>query len=156
MDIIVTTPKSEMANAAQEAAECLAAGGGEYFRRFPRHQRPRVEPGDRVYYIEDGFLRGFAVIHRIEDRLSRVQVCDTTNRHWPPGFYVFMRADSWKWIRPIPMRGFQGFRYPGSSLRATAGRRDAILLPRFADIVIVGGWLDPRPEGPCLAEQADD
>jgi len=36
MDIIVTTPKSQMANAAQEAADCIENGGGEYFRRADR------------------------------------------------------------------------------------------------------------------------
>jgi len=132
MDIIITTPKGEMANAAQEAEDCKRDGGGEYFRRFPVDRAPEVLPGDRVYYVEDGFVRGFAVVARIHATASG-QCCDTTGRRWPPGFYVFMDATTWKWIRPIPMKGFRGFRYAGRKWRALC-------------VVEVGGWLDPKPE----------
>ena len=52
-DIIVTTPKSEIANAAREAEDVKRAGGGMYFRRFPPSMSPDVRPGDRVYYVDD-------------------------------------------------------------------------------------------------------
>lgn len=138
MDIIVTTPKSQTA-AAQEAADCRAAGGGTYFRRFPASHHPiaigTVGAEDRVYYVEDGYVRGFAVIERTQLRES--QVCDTTGREWPPGFYIFMDAASWKWIRPIPMKGFRGFRY-AEGFTTVAG----------CNVEIVGGWLEPKPPTP--------
>ena len=94
MDIIVTTPKSRMADAAREAAECIANEGGEYFRRFSRFQVPKIDIGERVYYVEDGYIRGFAVVSRTADIPRRMQ-CDTTGRWYDPGFYVFMPAESW-------------------------------------------------------------
>jgi hypothetical protein len=141
MDIMVTTPKSEMANAAREAAECLAAGGGEYFRRFPAEHHPDVQTLDRVYYVEDGYLRGYAVVSETQGLLDGGRQCDTTGRRWGPGFYAFMDARSWHWIEPAAVRGFQGFRY----VRYDANR---MVLPdgRLHRIVKVGGWRDPKPE----------
>jgi len=164
MDIIVTTPKSEMAAAAQEAADARAAGGDtEYFRRFPcaRDHSPRkVNAGDRVYYVEDGFVRGYAVVSHIEESQYPMR-CVTTGREWSPGFYLFLRADSWRWIRPIKMRGFQGFRYV--TTETAADGQEYILFKKYPKYTIplglpvydAGGWLDPRPRssenGPPLA-----
>ena len=146
MDIIVTTPKGQMAAAAQEAADCIADGGGEYFRRFHSLNCPhQLHAGDRVYYVEDGFIRGFCTVSRVQAVGPDGMVCDTTGRRWSQGFFAFMPASSWKWIRPIPMRGFQGFQYvnygasagPGGNVRVDGANHE---------VVIVGGWLDPRPE----------
>jgi len=136
MDIIVTTPKSRMKDAAAEAADCIAAGGGQYFRRFPPHHHPVIASGCRVYYVEDGYLRGFAIVSRVEQFDVAVQ-CSTTGQIWAPGFYVFMDARTWKWVRPIPMKGFQGFRYAVP-----------YNFPADTRIEIVGDWFDPKPEAP--------
>lgn len=134
-DIIVTTPKSQMKAAAQEAADAIASferglGLTEYFRRFPLSAYPKnVESGDRVYYVEDGYVRGFAVASRIEVRGETR--CDTTMKMWYPGAYIFMQADSWRWIKPIAMKGFQGFRYIDAKTQRA--------------VEVVGGWRDPRP-----------
>jgi hypothetical protein len=138
MDIIVTTPKTQMAAAAQEAAECIRAGGGEYFRRFNGHCAPIcLRPGERVWYVEDGFLRGYCTVIRVEN-CPQGRVCATTARRWPPGVYVFMDATRWKWIRPMPMRGFQNFRYWCQGI--AEGHFGKGWRPQ-----IVGGWKDPRP-----------
>lgn len=132
-DIIVTTPKDQMESAAQEAADCIAAGGGEYFRRFPAAYAPSgLVRGRRVWYVEDGFLRGYAVVDRVETRNG--MDCDTTGRRWPAGVYVFMRADSWRWIEPFPMRGFRGYRYFTDGLQYS-----------LRPLQVVGDWLSPRP-----------
>lgn len=145
MDIIVTTPKHQMANAAREAADCIAAGGGMYFRRFHSTAYPqRLRVGDRVFYVEDGYVRGFAVVDRLLHS-PRGETCDTTGRVWSQGFFVFMRADSWTWIKPIPMRGFQGFRYArdeGQNPNIIAHHAEALV----AWIEVIGYWLDPQPE----------
>jgi hypothetical protein len=150
MDIIVTTPKSQMANAAQEAADVIADGGGEYFRRFPHSQAPKVKPGDRVYYVENGWITGYAVVTRTDDPRHTGVTCDTTMRTWPPGFYVFMDATTWRWIRPIPMKGFQGFRYTGLERTpilpegvylAGIDRGDGLIDEVFDE----GDWLAERP-----------
>lgn len=135
MDIIVTTPKHEMANAAREAADCIRAGGGEYFRRFSARQAPCIRPGEWVWYVEDGYLRGGCQVTRVE--VNPTTVCATTGRSWPPGLYVFMDASTWVWFLPLPMKGFRGFRY---AIPAN--------LPSGARIVRAGGWRDPRPAVP--------
>jgi len=146
MDIIVTTPKSQIANAAQEAADCIADGGGEYFRRFPFPipYRPLISPGERVFYVEDGWIRGYALVDRVSiEKFART--CHTTGRQWPPGIYVFMDATTWQWIYPLPMRGFQGFRYarqPGHNPHVLEHR------DKFAWIQVVGDWRDPKPPTP--------
>jgi len=153
MDIIVTTPKDQMASAAREAADCIAAGGGEYFRRFPVSCYPTaLRAGARVYYVEDGFVRGFAVVSRVQAAYE-AQRCDTTGRRWPSGIYVFMAADSWKWIRPIPMKGFQGFRHYETQTGTEPGQLVLYPVARMPDFMrlgrgasIIGGWRDPRPE----------
>lgn len=128
MDIIVTTPKFQIANAAQEAADCIADGGGDYFRRFTP-PGPDINIGERVFYVEDGFVRGFAVVSRVAN-IPRTMQCDTTGRWYAPGFYIFMPANSWRWIRPIVMCGFQNYRY---------------IQPQLNQCEIVGNWLDKRP-----------
>lgn len=128
-DIIVTTPKSEIGNAAAEAEACKRDGGGYYFRQF--HALPRgVGVGSRVFYVEDGYVRGFAAVSAVREKGGTIR-CDTTGRTWggEGRAFLVMRADSWNWIRPIPMRGFQGWRYFDAP----------------APLHIVGGWRDPRP-----------
>lgn len=137
MDYIVTTPKSEMANSAAEAAECIANGGGFYFRKFPPMHRPRgLDIGSKLYYVEDGYIRGFATVEQIV-RGDGPFTCETTGKSWGGGWFAVMRADSWKWISPIPYKGFQGWR-----------RIDEAMLKALNNgkpVDIVGGWLDPKP-----------
>jgi hypothetical protein len=124
----------------------IAGRAGETFRRFPRSQAPKVGAGDRVYYVEDGHIRGFALVSHTADKVVDM-ICETTLRNWPPGFYVFMDSTTWKWIEPIPMRGLQGWRKveywcPGDDTRLC-------LDGRVHAVRILGGWRDPRPEVPA-------
>ena len=123
-DIVVTTPKNKMGIAAEEARQCIEAGSGFYFRTF-RNKPRQLGVRSRIFYVEDGYVRGFGVVSEIVDGNM---TCGTTGHDWGYGYHAIMEADSWKWIRPISMKGFQGWRY-----------FDA---PR---IQIVGGWLDPKP-----------
>jgi hypothetical protein len=149
MDIIVTTPRSQMQVAAREAADCIRHGGGQYFRRFHSTAYPqRLGVGDRVYYVEDGYVRGFAVVCRTLHSPD-CRACDSTGRKWSQGFFVFMDAASWRWISPIPMKGFQGFRYA----RSAEGSNPNVIERFTADgeqevawVEIIGGWRDPKPE----------
>ena len=126
---IVTTPKSEMANSAAEAAQCIKDGGGYYFRRTIPFLRPVV--GERIYYVEDGYIRGFAIVSNIVEGDSPF-ICHTTGRSWGRGRFAAMPSETWNWIKPIPMRGFQGWRRMPADIAA--------------QVEIVGGWLDPKPE----------
>jgi hypothetical protein len=125
MDIVVTTPKNQMASAAREATACIVAGGGEYHRKL--HCIPqKCGKGSKVFYVEDGYIRGFAVVKGFLVYPAGF-TCDTTGQVWPPGAYVVLPADSWKWIKPIPMKGFQGWRYFDHPFE------------------VIGGWLDEKP-----------
>lgn len=134
MNIIVTTPKRLIAEAAREVDAVMAAGGREYFRRFRIESAPRIEPGERVYYVEDGYVRGFAEVSLISSCVARWQH-GVGGRWYDPGFYIFMDATTWKWIKPIPMRSFGAFRYANQWA-----------FPEGTEIEIVGDWLDPKPE----------
>jgi hypothetical protein len=128
-DIIVTTPKSQMKIAEQEALECLEAiqNGEEaaYFRTFSKKPKD-LDIGSRIFYVEDGFIRGFVTVKKIGK--GNIQ-CSTTGKNWKGECYVLMPAQNWKWIKPIVMKGFQGYRY--------------FQAPK--DMEIVGDWLDPKP-----------
>ena len=128
MDIVVTTPKAQMEMAVQEAETIKKAGGGFYFRYLGQQRPKHLNVGDRVFYVEDGFIRGFACVTHVTDTPG--MVCETSGRQFRAGYYAFMDAETWTWIKPIPMNGFQGWRY----FDAQTG------------LEIAGGWLDPKPE----------
>jgi hypothetical protein len=56
-----------------------------------------------------------------------------------------MRADSWRWIRPIRLAGFQGFRYAHYRYGGQDTREWLVLEGKDYFMAEVGGWLDPRP-----------
>lgn len=124
IDVIVTTPKNQMAAAAREAKDCQRQVGAIYFRKVPFIPKG-CEIGSKCFYVEDGYVRGYAVIKQIIK--NGHYVCNTTGTDWGFGCYLIMPADSWTWIRPIPMRGFQGVR--------------SFLAP----YEVVGGWLEKKP-----------
>ena len=128
-NIIVTTPKSEIETASKEAKKCINDGSGYYFRTFKRKPKG-IESGSKIYYVEDGYIRGYGVIAGLADGQKK---CDVTGRVFGEDnnqniCHAIIPACTWKWIKPIPMKGFQGFRY-------------------FYDsgVEIAGGWLDPKP-----------
>lgn len=134
-DVIVTTPKKQSENAAKEAADMIAHGGGYYFRRFGYVDNGRMKGyprdlrvGNRVWYTEGGYVRGYAIVDTIIDTAEGMR-CSTTGTWFPPGYYVLMRADSWVWVKPVKFKGFQGWRY---------------LLQGISPKPI-GTWLDPKP-----------
>ena len=133
MDIMVTTPKDRMADAAQEAEDVKRAGGGFYFRRFSGLQQsaPRIKPGERVYYVEDGYVRGYCLLDRLETKTLGM-VCETSGLNYFPGVYAFMDATTWMWIEPVLMQGFRGWQY--------------FPLPLKSQVKEIGGWLDPKPQ----------
>lgn len=128
MDIIVTTPKKEIGTAALEAEMAKASTNRTRYFRVLKSYPQLLNIGDRIYYVEDGHITGFCVVEEIM-RKNHEQ-CDTTKRIYRGGATVYMRADSWKWIKPIPMQGFRGYRYFDGQDK----------------IEVVGGWLDPRPK----------
>jgi hypothetical protein len=132
-NIIVTTPKTQMDIAKQEAENCINNGGGYYFRTF-RNRPKELVIGSKVFYVEDGYIRGFGVVSNI---VNGNMTCDVSGKDWGEGFHAIMDAKSWAWIKPIPMKGFQGWRYFNGNYEK------------------IGNWLDPKPntligtDNPC-------
>jgi hypothetical protein len=125
-NIIVTTPKSEMEISANEAEVCKQNGGGFYVRKLGKSRPKYLQTGSKIYYVEDGYIRGFGEVASI---VQKEVTCEYTGRDWGKGWFAIIPACSWKWIKPIRMSGFQGYRY-------------------FDDknVEVVGRWLDPKPE----------
>ena len=108
MDILVTTPKSEIDNSRREG-EALEEHGGYWFRTF--RFRPKVEPGDRLYFTENGLIKGYGIIYQVL-RQAEPEKCDITGTLWgnPGDWLVFY--NNWHWLKtPISFKGFQGIRY---------------------------------------------
>jgi len=127
-NLLVTTPKSESENSAREAECCTKKGGGFYFRRFNKLPK-NLSAGSKIFYVEDGYIRGYGVVSVITEIKDDHFQCDVTGKKWEPGTYAVIPADSWKWIKPISHKGFQGYRYFDG-----------------AGVEVVGGWLDEKPE----------
>ena len=118
-DIIVTTPKSAIRSAAIEANLVKSGGATHYYRNY--RTAPPVEKGSRVYYVEDGYIRGYCLVDYLDvDYVEGKQV-----------EVMMMDAKTWTWIEPIPMVGFQNWRY--------------MKLERNL-VKDVGNWLEPMPE----------
>lgn len=131
-DIIVTTPIKSIGDAELEALKCIKEGGGFYFRVLSTIPK-NLNNKSRIFYVEDGYIRGFSKIHaiRYEDKETRpIMVCETTDKSYRGAVCLFMDSKDWTWIRPIRKRGFQGWRY---------------FVPPD-DMEVVGNWLDPKPE----------
>ena len=116
MNILVTTPKIEMSNSALEGEQVrqdLSIGMNAYwFRTF--HFRPKVDIGDRMYFTEDGLIKGYGVIFKIEqiEEPESESVCDTTGRVWGRHGDWMVSYRDWHWLKtPIRFKGFQGIRY---------------------------------------------
>ena len=123
-NIIVTTPKSESEKAKLEADFAKKNENSYYFRSFKKLPKD-IDVGSKVFYVDNGEITGFCVISEINKEKKK---CDVTGREFE-GFIVKMPANSWKWIRPIRHKGFQGFRYFD-----------------FEEYKIIGDWKDEKPK----------
>ena len=108
MNILVTTPKSEIDNSRREG-KAVEVEGGYWFRTF--RFKPKVVPGDRIYFVENGLIRGYGVIIDVYQAADS-ETCDVTGREWGnSGDWVVCYKD-WHWLKaPVPFKGFQGIRY---------------------------------------------
>ena len=105
MDILVTTPKSEIDNSRKEG-EAVEAEGGYWFRTF--RFKPKVDEGDKIFFTEAGMIKGYGIIFEVSP--SSGEVCEVTGREWKGDCVV--KYKDWHWLKtPISFKGFQGIRY---------------------------------------------
>lgn len=67
-DVVVTVPKGLWAEWLEEGDPVGEPWSGlaEYHFWIPRHGLPDIQPGERVYIVAHGALRGYAPLVRIE------------------------------------------------------------------------------------------
>jgi hypothetical protein len=105
MDIIVTTPKKEIATSKKEG-DYVKKHGGQWFRTFK--YKPKVEAGDKIYFVEAGAIKGYGIVREVSS--ASATKCDVTGREWK-GKYI-VKYDTWHWLKaPVEFKGFRGIRY---------------------------------------------
>jgi len=108
MDIVVTIPKSKLKQVEEEEkALSDAISKGEKWNFFWSLGRmpKRVKDLERCYFLWDGAIRAY---HDIVD-LDEDMTCEHTGQFYP-GVCLVLDPKIHE-IKPIPMKGFQGFRY---------------------------------------------
>lgn len=100
-DVVVTVPKGLWDEWLAEGNLAGEPWDGEHENHFWLTNLPDINPGERVYIVAHGRLRGFAPLVRVEKRcrLRGSVGC------------LVRRNDAKAVTLPHPVRGFQGFRY---------------------------------------------
>lgn len=109
MDIAICVPKSELANVAKEekwAEEQDEKGNLAYCFWKIRNKPKKLNPGDRVYFIHEGMVVNYNVFQYVDYDIT----CEVTGRYWE-GLCLVMDTPSVPLKNPVPMKGFQGFKY---------------------------------------------
>lgn len=104
MDIIVTIPKSISWKDYEK--ELDAAKDYGQVMNFKVSNFPKTKPGNKCYLLYDGAIIGWMEIVGLSEKEFD---CTTTGNKWKGKFVE--RSGPFHKIDPIPMKGFQGFRY---------------------------------------------
>ena len=108
MNIIVTIPKSELDNIVAEDEWAAETPDATITQAWSVHRMPKkLKVGDKVYFIENGEIKYYhIVVGLVENGFE----CEFSGRVWE-GNNILMSYPEVKLKKPIPMKGFQGFRY---------------------------------------------
>jgi hypothetical protein len=107
MDIIITIPSS-ITNWFKECQEVEKDENLE-LRYHVRALPKKCKVGDKCFVIQNGFIRGYHIISKLDYVHSFV--CSTTGKKWGAGYYIIRKGKFYELNQPVPMKGFQGFRY---------------------------------------------
>lgn len=103
-DIIITVPKKISWDDYSQELE--AVKDGTQVMNYKVRSFPKTSIGNKCYVVYDGFIRGWMEIVGLSEEEF---TCTTTGRVWSGKF--IQRSGEFHEIEPIPMKGFQGFRY---------------------------------------------
>lgn len=103
-DIIATLPKSIKWSDYQK--ELDAVKDGSSVMNFKVKSFPNTTAGNKFYIVHNGAIRGWMEIVGLSEESF---TCSTTGKEW--GGKFVQRSGEFHPIDPIPMKGFQGFRY---------------------------------------------
>ncbi len=104
MDIIITIPKSIQWKEYEKELE--AVKDYKQVMNFKVNNFPKTKIESKCYSLYNGFIIGWMEIVGMSEKNF---TCSTTGKDWKGKFIE--RSGPFHKIEPIPMRGFQGFRY---------------------------------------------
>ena len=100
MDVVVTVPlRFGLINWIEEGDPAGSPESGEEWDFYLSRFRPKAHPGDRVYVVYNGLIRGYAPLVRVE--YSRYRGC----------YSLIRRGGAVAITIPQQVKGFRGFRY---------------------------------------------
>jgi len=88
-DIIIYTTKEKLEH--KKGAD----GYKRYYWELPRTPK-QLEEGGKIYFACNGFIKGYFIIDEFNPDDKEM---------------IIWNCDSWKDIKPIPTKSFQGFKY---------------------------------------------
>jgi hypothetical protein len=104
-DIIITLPAKIKWEDYQEELNAVKDGGAVLNFKVPYFPK-ETAVGCKCYLIHQGHIRGWMEIVGMEEQDF---VCEITGKQWTGKF--IQRSGLFHEITPIPMKGFQGFKY---------------------------------------------
>jgi len=104
MDIIITIPKSIQWEEYEK--ELATVKDYKQVINFKVNNFPKTKVGNKCYLLYNGFIIGWMEIVGMAEKNF---TCSTTGKNWMGKFIE--RSGAFHKIDPIPMKGFQGFRY---------------------------------------------
>lgn len=107
MDIVITIPKSIKWTDYQMELKAVESSEQTMFFKVPTLPK-KANVGDRCYLCHNGLVVGYMNITWMG--IMSEFTCTTTIQVWPAGHYIG-RSGKFTYIKPIPYKGFQGYRY---------------------------------------------
>ena len=104
MDIVVTIPRKEFGNIKKEDEWFKENPNSVWFWAISRKPK-NLNKGDRVFFVENNQITHYGVF----DDFIYNPVCEVTGRVWF-GLNMLFRKPAVD-IKPMPYKGFRGFRY---------------------------------------------
>jgi hypothetical protein len=103
-DIIITLPKSVKWSDYEK--ELKVVDDFSEVMNFKVNHFPKTKIGSKCYLVYNGYIIGWMKIVGMSEKEFN---CSTTGKKWNGKFIE--RSGPFHKIEPIPMKGFQGFRY---------------------------------------------
>jgi len=107
--LLITLPKKYKWSDYELELETVKDGSS--IMSFKLSGKPKINVGDRCYICHDGYVKGWMSIVEVGER--KTFNCTTTGKCWETGYYV-SRSGKFHYVKPVPQKGFQGFRYVDS------------------------------------------
>ena len=127
-DIIVTLPKN--ISWSDYKKELDAVSDYSSVINFKVNAFPKTKKGNKCYLVHCGNIVGWMEIVGLSEKKF---TCSITGKEWSGKFIE--RSGPFHYIKPIPMKGFQGFRYFDSEEDTVTHNGEIYSMKKIFDIV---------------------